>query len=977
MVKAYGSFDESMTRSLAIMGDVSAAMRDKMAKTAKQLSTETTFAAKDLAEAYFFLASAGMNAEQSISALEPVARFAQAGTFDLAQATDLLTDAQTALGLSSKDVIENEKNLIRVSDVLVGANTLANASVLQFSESLTNKAAAALIPLNKEVEEGVAVLAAYADKGIKGRLAGNRLTMMLNGLFAATQQNKKAWDDAGISLWDTAGNMRHMGDIIQDLEGYLGDMTPEQRTAELAMLGFNIKTKDSILALLGSSEKIKLWTEKLKKMGGITKIVSDKQLEAFNAKMTIAKNTVMLAAMAIGKSLAPMIVKLAGKIKSVAERITKWIEKHPKLTEWIAKLALGIGALLLVLGPLLIMLPGIAAGMMLLEKSATLMAIKVKVLTAAKTAWAIVNAKLGLSFTMLLGPIGLVIAAAVTAGIIINKIIDNYKKKQDAEMDAMILASKGHARYWAFRRKMIATEIVTVKEWAEIYNKHGRDYRRVMIAISKLPEYAHIKAELDAIIKKEKELAEGTRTNSEEIVSLMSKMADEIFKATHNEFEVRRRLARRTWEERKTLLDLEKAADDAYVMAKKAYTIELNQIEEDRKEKVKEGWAEIGKSVTAGLLKWHAEEKKFASIIKKYRDIVSKLTSSAKDHELAMLKDRYEAEKQMLKDTYGETQKYHDAMIELNASYDAERAEILEKSEKKFASIIKRYRDIGKEHALSEKEYKLDQLEGWYTTEEQKLWELYGDTQKYYDAMEALDTAAEARRKGILAETPAAWMETFDKILGDAAMFTSALGGLFNQITENQMMNIEKEYEARKAAIDNSLMTEKSKTDAMAKLDKEFEKKRKKAQRDAAVRTKLVGVMEAIIHTASAIVEALPNIPLAIAVGIMGAAQTALIAAQPLPSFQRGGRIEEAGIVGEAGPELFVPGRPGEIIPIRERARALGAQVVLTFSPTFYLSTLDPQTARDVVRDQIGPEMLEMFKTKILLPEFQTALGIR
>ena len=38
MVKAYGSFDESMTRSLAIMGDVSAAMRDKMAKTAKQLS---------------------------------------------------------------------------------------------------------------------------------------------------------------------------------------------------------------------------------------------------------------------------------------------------------------------------------------------------------------------------------------------------------------------------------------------------------------------------------------------------------------------------------------------------------------------------------------------------------------------------------------------------------------------------------------------------------------------------------------------------------------------------------------------------------------------------------------------------------------------------------------------------------------------------------------------------------------------------
>lgn len=226
-------------------------------------------------------------------------------------------------------------------------------------------------------------------------------------------------------------------------------------------------------------------------------------------------------------------------------------------------------------------------------------------------------------------------------------------------------------------------------------------------------------------------------------------------------------------------------------------------------------------------------------------------------------------------------------------------------------------------------------------------------------------------------EIAGTWEDGFYKVLGDAALFTSSLGSLFNQITENQIMNIEKEYEARKAAIDSSLMTEKSKTDAMEKLDKEFEKKRKKAMRAQAVRTKAVGIMEAIIHTASAVVEALPNIFLSAAVGIMGAAQVALIAAQPLPSFQRGGRIEEAGIVGEGGPEIFVPGRPGEIFPIRERARALGAQVALTFSPSFYLSTLDPQTARDVVRDQVGPELLEMFKTKIMLPEFQTALGIR
>ncbi|GAI51297.1 unnamed protein product, partial [marine sediment metagenome] len=188
MVKAYATFDKAMTESLAIMGDVSPAMQKEMAKTALEMSTKTTFAAKKLAGAYFFLASAGMDATQSIKALPVVAKFAQAGTFDLATATDLLTDAQTALDLSSKNAVKNQENLIRVSDVLVGANTLANASVKQFAESLTTKAAAALVNVNKEIEEGVAILAAYADKGVKGQLAGQRLTMMLNGLFDATRR---------------------------------------------------------------------------------------------------------------------------------------------------------------------------------------------------------------------------------------------------------------------------------------------------------------------------------------------------------------------------------------------------------------------------------------------------------------------------------------------------------------------------------------------------------------------------------------------------------------------------------------------------------------------------------------------------------------------------------------------------------------------------------------------------------------------
>ena len=83
-LKSFAGFDDAMTQSLAIMEDVSDAMRNKMAKAAKDVALTTRFSAKDAAASYFFLASAGLDAKQSIEALPQVAQFAQAGMSGLA-----------------------------------------------------------------------------------------------------------------------------------------------------------------------------------------------------------------------------------------------------------------------------------------------------------------------------------------------------------------------------------------------------------------------------------------------------------------------------------------------------------------------------------------------------------------------------------------------------------------------------------------------------------------------------------------------------------------------------------------------------------------------------------------------------------------------------------------------------------------------------------------------------------------------------
>lgn len=306
-VVQFGQFEKAMVKSTAIMTDVTAGLRSEMEKTARLIATESITSAEKLAEGYFFLASAGLSAEQSIKALNVVNTFAIAGAFDMALATDLLTDAQSALGLTVKDTTQNMINMTRISDVLVKANTLANATVEQFSTALTREAGAAMKSFNIDVEEGVAVLAAFADQGVKAELAGTSLSRILRLMTSAAVKNAEAYKEMGIEVFDSSGNLRNMGDIVADLEGALGGLSDQSRTVALDTLGFKARVQGVILPLLGTSNAIKEYEKNLRSAGGTTQDVADKQMKSFFAQLTITWNRIKDILFTIGDQLTPAL----------------------------------------------------------------------------------------------------------------------------------------------------------------------------------------------------------------------------------------------------------------------------------------------------------------------------------------------------------------------------------------------------------------------------------------------------------------------------------------------------------------------------------------------------------------------------------------------------------------------------------------------------------------------------------------------
>lgn len=355
-VKAFADFDGAMNQSLAIMGDVSDSLRVEMASAAREMAKETVFSAKQAAESYFFLASAGLDAESSIAALPTVARFAQAGMFDMALATDLLTDAQSALGLTIRDdAVANMQNMLRVSDVFVRANTLANATVQQFSESLTNEAGAALKSFNIDVEEGVAVLAAFADQGVKGNIAGTGLSRILRLMTSAAVENAEAYRRLNVTVFDSQGNIRNLADIISDLENALGDLSDEQRTAALESLGFQARVQGVILPLLGTSEAIRNYEKELRSATGFTEQVAGKQLEAFSKRMGLLKDRIVDVFITLGGSLAPLLSDFADRvIGPLVAKLSRLAEGFAQLPAPIRAAAAGVLTLAAAAGPVLI-----------------------------------------------------------------------------------------------------------------------------------------------------------------------------------------------------------------------------------------------------------------------------------------------------------------------------------------------------------------------------------------------------------------------------------------------------------------------------------------------------------------------------------------------------------------------------------------------------------------------------------------------
>lgn len=356
-VKAFGDFDQNMTEAFAKMGRQTPEVRKQMEDLAKSLSMSgaVAFSPAELAKGYEELASAGLDAERSMAALPIVAKFAQAGAFDLGTAIRLAVGSMAAFGTMSTIPEVFAANFERMADVIINVGRETPTTAAKVAAAFTSDAAVAVREYGGSLETLGAIIGVYATKNIQAEHAGSMTGRAIRLLTKSFIQHKQLWKDMNIDITDGKGNFIHFADAIGKLENAFKGLGGEAKKELLLKLGMHALSQRAILPLIGMSAEMKR-QEQVYKALGVTTDAAAIQMESFWNQVKVMRNHVLVAAINIGEKLIPNVMWMVEVVKSAVAAWSGLSEGTQKTIITMTVLAAAIGPVLIAIG---LMGPGI------------------------------------------------------------------------------------------------------------------------------------------------------------------------------------------------------------------------------------------------------------------------------------------------------------------------------------------------------------------------------------------------------------------------------------------------------------------------------------------------------------------------------------------------------------------------------------------------------------------------------------------
>lgn len=341
------TFDSAMSQVAATMGMTMDDLQNQVGEVdlawghfsgnlrdfAKEMGKNTAFSATEAAQALNYMALAGYDAQKSMNMLPTVLNLAAAGGMQLANASDMITDTQTALGLS----IDRTTQLV---NEMAKTASKSNTSVEQLGAAMLTVGGNAkslrggMIKLEDgsvRTYDGItelnAAIGILADNGTKASEAGTKLRNILTSLSSDKFQTNIT-EQFGISAYDANGQMRALRDIFADINKATAKMTDQERT-NLINDVFNARDKKDVIAFLDTTQdRWNSLTMQILDAGDAAQNMANTQLNNLTGNITIFKSALEGAQIAISDKLSPALSRFVRTGTQQLSSLTEVFEKE-------------------------------------------------------------------------------------------------------------------------------------------------------------------------------------------------------------------------------------------------------------------------------------------------------------------------------------------------------------------------------------------------------------------------------------------------------------------------------------------------------------------------------------------------------------------------------------------------------------------------------------------------------------------------
>lgn len=341
--KMYKDFEYSMTKIISLVG-VARSQVEEWSEEILQLAPKVGKSPAELAEALFFITSAGLRGAEAMEILESSAKGSATGLGSVKEVADLVTSAVNAYGkanLSASEAADVLTATVREgkveSDALAGTMGL----VLPIASAMS-----------AQFWEVGAATAAMTRTGTKAATAAIQLRQIFNSIAKPAKEAEKALTGWGKQSEKLRRLIKEEG-LLAALEE-LDEITKTYGVDALGKVIPNIRSLTGILDIMGKNvEANKKIFDSIKNAVGDAEVAFAEVSQTVEFRWQQALASARVALVALGKEISAAVLPLLEGFRAKIEKLISWFQD---LDERQKQLIIRMGALVTVIGPVITIL---------------------------------------------------------------------------------------------------------------------------------------------------------------------------------------------------------------------------------------------------------------------------------------------------------------------------------------------------------------------------------------------------------------------------------------------------------------------------------------------------------------------------------------------------------------------------------------------------------------------------------------------